>query len=84
MSDRVEAAVAELAAALRAEILTELQPAGQAPERLLSIGEAPATCSIGRTRLYAEMSAGRIRSIVSGRRRLIPASAIAEFVAGQR
>ncbi len=53
-------------------------PAG--PERLLSVDEAAERLGIGRTRLYAEIGAGRVRSVHSGRRRLIPSSAIREIV----
>lgn len=81
MSDRLAAAIAELAEALRAELREE--PAA-APERLLGVDEAAAMLGIGRSRLYDEIAAGQLRSIRVGRRRLVPASAIAEFIAGGR
>ncbi len=76
MSDRLDAAVAELVAALRAE----LAPAPSAPERLLSVDEAAATLGLGRSLLYGEIGAGRVRSVKAGRRRLIPAGAIADYI----
>jgi excisionase family DNA binding protein len=50
-----------------------------APDRLLSVAEAAKTLGIGRTRLYAELQAGRVRSVRSGRRRLVPSSTLADF-----
>lgn len=79
MSDRLVRALAELVEALRAEVAAESRPADV--ERLLSVTEAAAALSIGRTRLYAELEAGRLRSIHVGRRRLVPSSAIAEYAA---
>jgi excisionase family DNA binding protein len=80
MTERLEAAVAELVAALR----EETGPAALgAPDRLLSIGEARDALGIGRSLLFGEIGAGRLRSVRVGRRRLIPASAVAEYVASQ-
>jgi excisionase family DNA binding protein len=79
MSERLEAALAELVAALREEIATE-RPAA-APERLLAVDEAAAALGIGRSKVYGEIAAGRLGSLRVGRRRLLPASAIAEFIA---
>ena len=81
MSARLEAALAELAAAIREEVATAAAPA---PERLLDVDEAAITLGIGRSRLYSEISAGRLRSVSVGRRRLVPAQAIAEFIAAHR
>jgi excisionase family DNA binding protein len=79
MSDRLEAAVAELVAALRAEVRAE--PPAAAPDRLLGVDEAAAALGLGRSALYGEIAAGRLASITVGRRRLIPAAAIAAFIA---
>ncbi len=76
----VSEAVAQLAAALLAAARAgEPDPAG--PDRLLSVDEAARHLSIGRSALYAEMAAGRLRSLKIGRRRLVPSGAIAEYVA---
>ena len=79
MSDRLAAAVAELVAALRAEIDAAERPT--APDRLLSIDEAAAMLGIGRSLAYQEIAAGRLRSLLVGRRRLVPAGAIATYIA---
>ena len=84
MSDRLRAAVMELVEALRDEIAVEARPSEREPDRLLSIEQAARALSIGRTALYSEIGAGRIRSVKVGRRRLVPASAISEVAAGQR
>ena len=83
MTGRLEAALAELVAALREEIATE-RPAA-APERLLDVDEAAALLGVGRSLAYQEIAAGRLRSTKVGRRRLIAASAVTEFIhrAGQ-
>ena len=83
MSARLDAALAELAAAIRDEVRAELDTAAPAPDRLLSIDEAAAALGLGRTALYSEIAAGRARSVKVGRRRLIPAGAIAEFIAAR-
>ena len=83
MSDRLTAAVTELVAALRDEIATERRPSDREPDRLLSIEQAARALGIGRTALYSEIGAGRIRSVKVGRRRLVPSSAISEVASGQ-
>lgn len=79
MNDRLAAAVAELVAALREELAPE--PTVTLPDRLLDVRTAAAALGIGRSRLYSELMAGRIRSVKSGRRRLVPSSAIADYIA---
>ena len=76
---RLEAALAELASAIREEIHKAASPAS-APERLLSINEAAATLSIGRSALYEAIGRGDVASIKVGRRRLIAAGAIEQFI----
>lgn len=49
--------------------------------RLLSIKEASRLLGVGRTTLYGEMAAGRLRSVTVGRRRFVPRDAIDEFIA---
>lgn len=76
--ERVRAAASELVEALVALAL-EAAPKADAPDRLLSIAEAAEAAGISRTLLYAEIGAGRVRTIKVGRRRLVPASALAEI-----
>ena len=83
MGDRLRTAVVELVAALRDEIATERRPIEREPDRLLSMEQAARALGIGRTALYSEIGAGRIRSIKVGRRRLVPSSAISEVASGQ-
>ena len=83
MSDRLRTAVVDLVAALRDEIAAEARPIVREPDRLLSIEQAARALGIGRTALYSEIGAGRIRSVKVGRRRLVPSSAISEVASGQ-
>jgi excisionase family DNA binding protein len=83
MNDRLTTALAELVAALRDEIATERRPSDREPDRLLSIEQAARALGIGRTALYSEIGAGRIRSVKVGRRRLVPSSAVSEVASGR-
>jgi excisionase family DNA binding protein len=80
MTDRLEAAVSELVEALREAVRVEAEAGPRAPDRLLSIDEAAEALGIGRTALYGELQAGRVRSVKVGRRRLVPMSAIGERI----
>lgn len=73
-------AVDELVAALLAAVIEAASVSG-GPDRLLDIESASAMLGIGRSRLYSEIGAGRLRSIKVGRRRLVPTGAIADFIA---
>ncbi len=75
----VQAAVQALAAALLAAARAG-QPDAAGADRLLSVAEAARLLSIGRSALYGELAAGRLRSMKVGRRRLVPSGAIAEYV----
>ena len=81
MSSRLDAAFAELVEALREELRTEAAVDPRTPDRLLSIPEAATMLGIGRTATYAEIEAGRLRSVKVGRRRLVPASAVTDRIA---
>lgn len=83
MSDRLAAALVELAAAIRADVRAELEATSPAPDRLLNVDEAAASLGLGRTALYTEIAEGRLRSVTVGRRRLVPAAAIGEFIAAR-
>jgi excisionase family DNA binding protein len=78
MTDRLEAAIRELVAAIREELTPRVEPDG--PTALLSVAEAARRLGISRTTLYGEIAAGRFRSVKLGRRRIIPADAIADYV----
>ena len=83
MSDRLALALEELAAAIRAEVRAELEAAAPAPDRLLDVDEAAAALNLGRTATYQEISRGQLRSVTVGRRRLIPAAALRDFIAAR-
>jgi excisionase family DNA binding protein len=52
------------------------------PDKVLyRIPEAIHLLSIGRTVMYELIRSGRLRTVTQGRSRLVPASAIAEYVA---
>jgi excisionase family DNA binding protein len=54
----------------------------QAPDRLMyGVNEAARLLSIPRTKVYAEIASGGLVSVKVGRTRLIPAEALAAFVA---
>jgi excisionase family DNA binding protein len=77
--NRIETATRELVDALRAEIAATTLPEPQ-PDRLLSIPDAADALGIGRSRLYVEISAGRIRTVKVGRRRLVPSTAVRDYI----
>jgi len=79
-----EAAVLEAVQQLASAILAATRAHGTdaaGPDRLLSVDEAARQLGIGRSALYGELAAGRLRSLKVGRRRLVPSGALAEFVA---
>jgi len=73
----IRAAVDALVAALLAAATPE--PAAT-PERLHSIGEASAILGVGRSAIYTELQAGRLRGIKVGRRRLVASGAISDYI----
>ena len=50
-------------------------------KQLYRIADAMVVLSLGRTAIYEQIRSGRLRSVTQGRTRLIPASAITEYVA---
>lgn len=50
-------------------------------KQLYRVRDAMAILSLGRSAIYEQIRSGRLRSVTQGRSRLIPASAIAEYVA---
>ena len=51
------------------------------PKALYRVTEAMQLLSISRTTIYEQLRAGRLRSVTQGRTRLIPATAITDYVA---
>lgn len=86
MSDRLDAAVRELIAALRAEVAADLVSRHTAAPRLLDIPEAcKALGGISRAKFYqllAEPDSG-IRTLSVGRRRMIVAESLNTYVTRQ-
>jgi excisionase family DNA binding protein len=81
VSDRLEAAIAEFAAAIREEVFAAAHSAVDAPPAaLLSIDQAAARAGIGRSLLYGAIGRGQLRSVKVGRRRLVPADAIGDLI----
>jgi excisionase family DNA binding protein len=58
------------------------QPGTQPRRRLYSINAAMHELSIGRTSIYDLIAAEKLKTVKVGRRRLITAEALDEFVAG--
>lgn len=81
MSDRLDAAVRELIEALAESVRMEAAAVPAAPDRLLSIDETASMLGLGRSALYAEIAAGRLRTLRIGRRRLVSAGAISQYIA---
>jgi excisionase family DNA binding protein len=50
--------------------------------RLYSVQEAMARTGLGRSNLFNKLAAGEIRSVKVGKRRLIPDTAIDEYIVG--
>ena len=50
------------------------------PRLLLRVDQAGRQLNLGRTVMYELIRSGRLRSVKIGRLRLIPASAVAEFI----
>jgi excisionase family DNA binding protein len=60
------------------EVLMEVPP----EMRLHQLDAAMARLGIGRSTLYRLMDSGQLRSVKIGARRLVPESAIVEFIEG--
>jgi excisionase family DNA binding protein len=50
-------------------------------KELYRVTEAMALLSLGRSVIYEQLRCGRLRSVHVGRTRLVPAAAIAEYIA---
>jgi excisionase family DNA binding protein len=49
--------------------------------RLYRVVDAMVILSLGRSAIYEQIRSGRLRSVTQGRSRLIPASAVADYIA---
>ncbi len=58
-----------------------ITPAAPLGKQLYRVPEAMALLSISRSMIYEQIRSGRLRSVTQGRARLIPASAIADYIA---
>jgi len=77
---RLEAALAELAEAIRAEVRAEAAPFPSAPDPPLSIADPARLLGIGRSAVYQVIAHGHLQSVKIGRRRLVPARAVTRFI----
>ena len=57
-----------------------MSPSEANPKQLYRVADAMVVLSMGRSVIYEQIRSGRLRSITQGRARLIPASAIAEYI----
>ena len=57
------------------------QAAPALDKQLYRVRDAMAVLSLSRSVIYEQIRSGRLRSVTEGRSRLIPASAITEYVA---
>lgn len=77
MTDRLDAAISELVAALRDEMRATTAPA--AP-RAFSVAETASLIGVSRSVLYKIIGAGALRTRKVGSRRLVTAVALDEFL----
>jgi excisionase family DNA binding protein len=57
-----------------------MSPSEANRKQLYRIVDAMVVLSMGRTAIYEQIRSGRLRSVTQGRTRLIPASAITEYI----
>ncbi|GAA4562208.1 helix-turn-helix domain-containing protein [Planotetraspora kaengkrachanensis] len=58
-----------------------MKPTDQSDDRrLYRVSDAMRLLSLSRTVIYEQIRSGRLRSVTQGRARLIPASAITEYI----
>jgi len=63
-------------------IMTSVEGRRLVPAVLYDVDEAAEALRLSRSALYELIRSGRLRSVKSGRRRLVPVAALAEYVAG--
>jgi excisionase family DNA binding protein len=72
--------MAELIEAMAEAVRTEAASGPATPDRLYSVDEAASHLGIRRSLLYDLIGRGDLRTIVVGRRRLVPAASLSEFI----
>lgn len=81
MTGRLDAVLAELAEAIRQEVAQAAASAPPAPERLLDVDQvADLLGGVSRSFIYSAFAHGDLRSVKVGRRRLVPAGAVEQFI----
>ncbi len=80
MTDRLSLAISELVEALAESVRADAASVMAAPDRLYDLDACAALLSLGRSKVYAEIAAGRLRTIKVGRRRLVSASAVRDYI----
>ncbi len=58
-----------------------MSPSEATRMQLYRVSDAMVILSMSRSVIYEQIRSGRLRSVTEGRRRLIPASAIADYIA---
>lgn len=58
-----------------------VKPLVEVPAVLYSVDEAAAALRLSKSLLYELIRSGRLRTVKAGRRRLVPVTALAEYVA---
>jgi len=61
--------------------LPRANPKEVTPKALYRVSEVMTLLSMSRTTIYEQLRSGRLRSVKEGRTRLVPATAIAEYIA---
>lgn len=61
--------------------LTQITPHEVPPKHLYRVPEAMRLLSMSRSVIYEQLRCGRLRSVSQGRARLIPATAITDYIA---
>ena len=57
-----------------------MSPSEANRKQLYRVADAMVVLSLGRTAIYEQIRSGRLRSVTEGRTRLIPASAITDYI----
>jgi excisionase family DNA binding protein len=78
--DALAAAIRDL---VRAEVAAAMAEREGGPVALLSVEQAAARLGLGRSVTYGLVMRGDLRSFRVGRRRLVPADAVGDYIAAQ-